>query len=540
MRSGLGDWGKSMRLILPEGNGLVESPFARLPEVVSVPSVRARSFALFVVVTAVALLPRVSDLGTYLSPDEERWRANTYGFREGLQTGDLAKLYQQPHPGITTMWLAVSTVNTGSWSTRKLPLAVALAFFTGGAAVIAVRLWGPMIGLAVGLLVALNPQFVAHSRVLAMDALLAVFLLSAVLTLLWWLNGRRTGPLVLSGVFGALALLSKLAGGIIVAFVAGVFLSLLVRQRLTIRVAVRSTLVWILAFLVTLAVVFPTLLTNPGIVLEGTKQFFATEHYQGAVHALGPRWYPEALLLLTTPLHLLALVGLPALLVAPKRRRRDVGILGAFALLFFLGMQFSAKKGDRYLLPDFLLFDVLAVLLLATCAAAIGDRLPAIGRRTRTALLLFVGVLGLWQAAEIARLHPYVHAYRNPLFRSVALHRPMGWGEGLDLAAEYLNAKPNAERLLVASYYEGPFDYRFNGQVTSAERLAKETPEEIGADYVVLYRTMVGRAPDRWETKVLQQFAGVKPEKTIVLNGEVYVWIYRVIFPSARSTIETS
>lgn len=104
----------------------------------------------------------------------------------------------------------------------------------------------------------------------------------------------------------------------------------------------------------------------------------------------------------------------------------------------------------------------------------------------------------------------------------------MGWGEGLDLAAEYLNQKPNAEQLLVLAYYEGQFGYRFKGEVTGVERLAKETLQEVGANYVVLYRTMQGRAPDRWETKVLVQFTEEIPEHVISLNGEEYVWIYKV------------
>ena len=104
----------------------------------------------------------------------------------------------------------------------------------------------------------------------------------------------------------------------------------------------------------------------------------------------------------------------------------------------------------------------------------------------------------------------------------------MGWGEGLDVAADYLNQKEHPENLLVASYYESSFAYHFKGKFTSAERLGKETAEEIGADYVVLYRTMEGRAENRWETKVLAAYKDKTPEKVITLNNEEYVWIYKV------------
>lgn len=133
-----------------------------------------------------------------------------------------------------------------------------------------------------------------------------------------------------------------------------------------------------------------------------------------------------------------------------------------------------------------------------------------------------------WQVLTLMNIHPHYLAYRNWFSRSVAEARTMGWGEGLELGAAYLNAKPHAENMLVISHYETPFGYKFKGHVTSAERLGKESLSDIGADYVVLYRAMEGRSADRWETKVLAQFKDKVPEHVISLNGEEYVWIYNV------------
>lgn len=486
---------------------------------------RALVFGILVAVGAAALLPRVLDLGAFLSPDEERWRLNTIGFAEGLRTGDLQALYQQPHPGITNMWLTWATIEKPTWAQRKLPLVVGIALLIVVATLFAVRLWGWRIGAAVGFLQALHPYFIGHSRVLAMDALLSIFLVLALLAILLWVEEQRSRWAVLSGVFGGLAVLSKLAGAVIFPFVAALLIWLVLRRSLAPARAFRALALWMAGAFGATMLLFPTLLVHPEVVLRGAREFVSAEHFQHPAHALGPRWYPEALLIFTTPFQLLALVGLLALPRAAARLRRHLAILGAFALLFFLAMQFSAKKGDRYLLPDFVLFDVLAVLLLAVLLGAF--RAPPRTLLRRFVLLPIAAAVG-WQAWNVITLHPYTHAYRNPFFRSVALHRPMGWGEGLDLAAEYLNAKSGSENSLVASYYEGPFAYRFRGQVTSAERLAKESLEDVGADYVVLYRTMVGRGPQRWETKVLAQFRDRTPEKTISLNGEEYVWIYKV------------
>lgn len=486
---------------------------------------RSKTILLLLAVGLVAVLPRVLDLGAFLSPDEERWRLNTVGFADGLRTGNLKALYQQPHPGITNMWLTWATIDKPTWAERKFPLAAGIAALIVVATLLALRLWGWWMGAAVGFVLALHPYFIGHSRILAMDALLSILLVLALLALLLWLEERRIRWVVLSSVFGGLAILSKLAGAVIIPFVVGVLGWLLLRRSLSLRATLGTLAAWLLGAVAAIVLLFPTIAVHPAVVLRGAREFISQEHFQHPAHALGPRWYPEALLIFTTPLQLLALAGLVGLPRASARARRHLAVLAGFAALFFLAMQFSTKKGDRYLLPDFILFDVIAVLLLAELLGALG-RWPR-GGLVRRFVVVLIAAAAAWQVWNVVTLHPYTLAYRNPLFRSVALHRPMGWGEGLDLAAEYLNAKPGSEQFLVASYYEGPFEYRFRGNVTSVERLAREPLEGVNPDYVVLYRTMIGRGPTRWETKVLEQFKSRTPERIISLNGEEYVWIYR-------------
>lgn len=476
-----------------------------------------------------ALLPRVLNLGAFLSPDEPRWLQNTLGFKEGLREHNLKELYQQPHPGITTMWLATPTIESDSWATRRLPQAMFLSLLVVLAAVLAIRLWGWKIGVLVGIFLALNPLFIAHSRVLAMDALLAIFLLLAVLALLVWAEDKGSKRwVILAATVSALAVLSKLSGLIIVPFTVGFFIwQGLWRPELW-GEYVKALVWWIVAFVVTAVIVFPTFLTDPVFVFQQSHDFFGTELYNNAIHALGPSWYPEAALIWSTPLHWLGLVLLPLLFWASRHLKSQTIVLILFSALFFLAMQFSIKKGDRYLLPFFLILDTVTAISLVYGIRQLPKIVGAYSAITYRALRLVILLVLLWQIGQAVTLYPYYLAYRNPFFRAVAQGRTMGWGEGLDLAAEYLNQKSGAEKMLVIAYYEGPFSYRFKGEVTSAERLAKETPEKIGGNYVVLYRTMEGRAPDRWETKVLEQFAGKKPEHVVVLNGEEYAWVYRI------------
>lgn len=134
--------------------------------------------------------------------------------------------------------------------------------------------------------------------------------------------------------------------------------------------------------------------------------------------------------------------------------------------------------------------------------------------------LLVTGLL--WQAADIARLHPHTLSYINPITKPFYSDRRLGWGEGFDLAADYLNKKPNATELTVASMYPTEFAYNFNGQVIPLNHF-----EDDNADYVVLYRALFQRGQDTWETEILNHFTNQMPEKTITLNGLEYLWIYK-------------
>ncbi len=495
--------------------------------------------AILIGIFVLACLPRVFTLDAFISADEEQWLRNVTGFKQALEEGELKGLYQQPHPGITTMWVAVSTIDSEDWGVRRLPQAIVLSLLTVFATYLASRAWGWGIGSCIGILIALNPHFVAHSRVLAMDAFLAIFLLIGALAHLNWFSTREKKFLILSGTAVSLAVLSKVSALVMVAFLGAIFFGELLYRPHAWRTWLDSVLVWTAAFLLTLVLVFPTLISDPAYVFRAISDFFHTEQYQGAAHAGDAFYYLETILIWATPTHMVSLLAAIGLLWTSKKRKLEILFLICFAFTFFISMQLSIKKGDRYILPVFLVFDVLAVLFLSSFWQAVKTRFDEGRMRILRPLLagLILVCVG-WQAYTLIHIHPHYLAYRNWFSRPTAEARTMGWGEGLELAAEYLNAKPDVEDMLVISHYETPFSYRFKGKVTSAERLGKESLPEVGGDYVVLYRAMEGRASDRWETKVLEQFKDRTPEHIISLNGEEYVWIYNV--QNEKTTMPTS
>ncbi|HYN88633.1 MAG TPA: hypothetical protein VER55_08885, partial [Ardenticatenaceae bacterium] len=110
----------------------------------------------------------------------------------------------------------------------------------------------------------------------------------------------------------------------------------------------------------------------------------------------------------------------------------------------------------------------------------------------------------------------------------------IGWGEGLDEAARYLNARPEGEQLRAITWFTGMFAYFFEGQIMPT-RFASELPAapEVGElrrwlsiDYAVLYVNQWQRQMPMRE--LTDYFADLTPEKVIRLNGVEYARIYNL------------
>jgi hypothetical protein len=116
----------------------------------------------------------------------------------------------------------------------------------------------------------------------------------------------------------------------------------------------------------------------------------------------------------------------------------------------------------------------------------------------------------------------------------------VGWGEGLDLAAAYLNSKPAAEKLKVLTWYGlGPFSYFFAGQTTTLgfHWLDESAGLVRDADYVVLYENQRQRGLP--SPAFLATFERHPPEQVIRAHGIDYAWVYRVD-PTLVAELETA
>jgi hypothetical protein len=96
----------------------------------------------------------------------------------------------------------------------------------------------------------------------------------------------------------------------------------------------------------------------------------------------------------------------------------------------------------------------------------------------------------------------------------------IGWGEGLDQAAAYLNQLPDASQKTVTAWYSYQFAPFFKGRSID---LASNEPA-LTAEYAVLYINQVQRGLPSQE--LLAYFQDRQPMHTVRLEGLDYAWIY--------------
>jgi hypothetical protein len=176
----------------------------------------------------------------------------------------------------------------------------------------------------------------------------------------------------------------------------------------------------------------------------------------------------------------------------------------------------SLKAFPRYILPVFPVIDIIvAIGMYCSFKEHINKN---------SVFYLLMGGIIFVQLGLIMPISPYFLSYTNPVVFGGPSNAPdmilMGWGEGNDLAASYLNQKPNAKNLNVAVDYYG-FTQYFIGKTTSLN----ESVDFIdGVDYIVFYISALQR---NWSKDAWEYYKTKEPEKVIILNGIDYCYIYK-------------
>jgi 4-amino-4-deoxy-L-arabinose transferase-like glycosyltransferase len=537
------------------------------------------------ILAAVLLIPRSFALDRVVTPDEKRWLAQSANFYKALSDWSLKDTYQIEHPGVPVMWIGVAaflwrypdyvTDSPGQFdwyrgeiapllraqghdvvallAASRLLMALAITGLLVTTFWAARRLLGFWPALAGFLLIATDPFHIAHSRLLHLDGLSSCLMLLSLLTFLNHLyRGARRSDLLLSGVAAGLAGLTKSPALFLALFVGlWLLLELWARWRHQPKPArpewawaVRTLALWGAAGLVTFVLLWPAMWVDPLLtlwrVLRGAVGYAAEGHedplyFNGMVIDGDPGWlfYPVNFLWRTTPVILLGLGFLaaawraPAGLLAPAQRR-PLAMLLLFALLFTAFMNLGAKKFDRYVLPIHPPLDLLAGLGWVAALGWLQQRLTH--RRVRRAVPLVFALAVAAQAFSAAASHPYYLTYYNPLLggtRAAPRVMMVGWGEGLDQAAAYLNRQPNAASLkVITGVWRGTFAYFFHGQVLDSSFApgALTLQDWLASDYCVIYINQLQRR--QLPGELLDYLAGIEPVHIVRLQNLDYVYIY--------------
>lgn len=523
---------------------------------------------LLIILMCVVLLPRLVGLGDVVTADENLWVNRSVRFIHALLDLDLAATAQTAHPGVITMWvagvaIAVRTLmGDYSWldfyPVGQFAVALTTAACLIGCFFLLRRLAGQTAAFVAVMLLAFDPFFLAHSRILHLDALLASLMLLSVLFFCVWIQSPlKIRYAASAGLFGGLALLAKIPAVFLLPFFALATVgTVLFRKfsahgsaaqdaaRLQLGAVTRGSLLMLLAMCATAFVFYPAHWADPLLLARsvlGARNISAHEHGQfvlgSAVADPGAAMYILVLLFRTTPITLLAPLSLSGVLVLRCfRNPRQISahmplilILLLYVAFFTIFVAVVPKKMDRYLLPVFPALDVIAGLGLSHAINFATTRWPRrMGVRLAGLVIASAIVIHAWPAVS---LHPHHLAYYNPLVGgSTVAPRVLliGRGEGLDIAAAYLNSKPNPKALIVATEFPEVLEVHFKGK-TLTTKTEQYNPDTLSlADYLIVYISGLQKGVLRLPQEVLQYHLRHVPERTIVLNNIEYAYIYRL------------
>jgi hypothetical protein len=153
---------------------------------------------------------------------------------------------------------------------------------------------------------------------------------------------------------------------------------------------------------------------------------------------------------------------------------------------------------------------------LVLCGVSAGLREPV--RRVAGASAFAAVMVG--HALPLAMVAPYPLAYYNPLLGggpAAVRILLVGWGEGLDQVAAYLNAQPHPEQQLVTVYF--PLELNFQGMVAG-------TVTQFGDDRPVNYVVDYVNAAQREQTP--SETVGSQPVYEVWINGIEYARVFHL------------
>jgi len=528
-----------------------------------------REIYIIAAILVVAILLRVLAITVPLNEDETAWMRRGSAFAREILDRKFDSTYERHHPGVTNMWLIGIGMVLNYYLQQYFPQWFGLAtpftdletalrqedyFITWyviprmlQAIVTSVGIVGiywttkqlfkrSIALVAIGLLL-LEPFFTAYQRFISTDGMMSIFsTLSLLLFLLYWKSKSYRSRLRLLLLASGISMGLATAGKITALFAISGAIACLICIELGLwkrnfeprrwQTLLDFTL-WGMAIALTIFILWPQLWTNPIETVERLQVDLVKETHRGNFFFLGEtvdrlNWcfYPLVFLYRFSPILQLGTVAGSMLLLVPRwRRKLDIApqllamvtLSVAIAIVFF----YFENKFDRYLLT---IVPFLCIL------AAVGWM--HLAERFKFPPLVY-SIIAI-QAAIAVAISPYFIAYYNPIFASFTQVEnifKIGQGEGLDLAAKWLNQQPASDRLNVASIDDEVFSAYFWGTTWPL----KAAPDEdeghwTQSNRVVFYANQLQRQQPN--TDIIDYFRPLDPIYVVRLQGIEYAWVY--------------
>lgn len=534
--------------------------------------------AIIAVLLLVAGLPRLLDLGTFLTADEKNWIGRSYEFVRAFKDFRFNDMLQTTHPGVTTMWLTGLSVTAKMLidhvpfsfgnlihfvKAAQLPIALLTTLLVPVIYLLLRQLFNRPLAIVAAFLIALDPFLIGYSRVAHVDALVAYFIFIAALALLLYRREYNQRWLLVSALVTGLAFLTKVPAVFLIPFFG---LVVLTDRRMwawsNLNSRLKDFIIWGIIVALMFVTIWPAILWVPNpqgnvlVLKRDISQAAITPHHMVEDYTLNGSQYLFTLLTRTTPILLVGvssalLLGAwhmttmrqkasrndrlsrlwrdsaPGAVADHRLLSADFWLLCAYVFFFVIMMTIGAKKGDRYILPVWPALIVVATTGIYRLANVVTTLKPwqliansvRQFKKSQSVFITLAAISVLYTAGVVWRYHPYEISYASPLFPD-NLSQELGWGEGLEQVAEWLNT--NTPHAVVASWY--PEELR---AYTTAQVAHINAHQQGKVQYVVLYRNMFGRAPDHYANNFIDEYYKKRePIFVATIAGKEFAWVY--------------
>lgn len=382
--------------------------------------------------------------------DVWKWKQRSYDFGTGVYGLNFAKTFQKYHPGVTLMWVGSTGVKVSNLFTQdifakyfnsdlsklflldtiqKILLVFSIGVVLSFGFYVVHNIFGLRVAILSFVLLSLEPFYLGLTRVFHLEGIMSAFMVTSVLWLYYFFQETtQIKRLLISGIFGGLAVLTKTSALLIVPFVGFslIYLSGLidVRQKININEFIRPTkfgFMWLGVALITFVLVWPAMWVAPVKSIEGLYKGIAdvgieSEHSQiyfgTLVEDPGTLFYLVVIGLRSTVWLFLgficALIFISLKKLDPKRSSFII-YLASFSLVYLVEITLPSKKLDRYIIPS--------ILTMSLASSIFIDWLVVKFDKYK---YLFMSLLFGFALYTNLLVHPDYFTYYSPLFGGYA------------------------------------------------------------------------------------------------------------------------